>query len=115
MAKPQSAPTPTETLAGDAAQAFAAFAEHGRGAFEAAVRTWGEETHAFLEAMARDGATAFEQLQKCKSPVDAIAVEQAWLMARSKAYMDAGRRILESAVASASPPGNEAAGFRLPE
>lgn len=110
----------TATLAPDAvieeaAEALGAVAERGRSFYETALKTWGEEGHAFFETMARDGAVAFEQLQKCKSPIEALNVEQAWLMARSKAYMDAGRRILEAGVNTARTVANEAPGFRLPE
>jgi hypothetical protein len=116
MAKTQETQTITPQAVEDAALGIGAIAERSRGFYENALKTWSEESHAFFEAMARDGAAAFEQLQACKSPVDVIGVEQAWLAARSKAYMDAGRRIMEAgAQAAATTAANEAPGFRLPE
>ena len=99
----------------EAAETIGAIAERGRSFYENALRTWGEEGHAFLETMAKDGTAAFERLQKCKSPMEALSVEQAWLMARSKAYMDAGRRMFEAGSKAAKKVANEAPGFRLPE
>jgi hypothetical protein len=104
-----------EIAAENAVEALGAIAERGRSFYETAFRTWGEESHAFFETMARDGAAAFEQMQKCKSPMDALKVEQAWLTARSQAYMDAGRRLMDAGAKTAATVANEAPGFRLPE
>ena len=86
MAKTRKTATPTpETIVEEAVHDMAAVAERTRTFYENALKTWSEESHAFLETMARDGAAAFEQLQKCKSPSDVLEVEHAWLTARSKA------------------------------
>jgi hypothetical protein len=116
MARTRKTETLTPEIAvEEAAEAIGAIAERGRSFYENALRTWGEEGHTFLETMAKDGASAFEQLQKCKSPFEALSVEQAWLLARSKAYMEAGRRMFEAGAKTARDVANEAPGFRLPE
>jgi len=115
MATPKTAPSEAETAMEGAAQAFASLAERSRTIYESSLRTWNDETRTFMEVMARDGARAFEDLQACKSPMEAIAVEQAWLMARSLAYMDAGRRVIEAAMSTASAASSEAEGSRPAE
>lgn len=61
------------------------------------------EGHEFLEGMARDHAAAMENFAACKSPIEMISVEQAWLLARTKAYMNCGRRLFETGMAMAMP------------
>jgi hypothetical protein len=55
---------------------------------------WSGEGRRFLEQMAIDAEEAFEHFRTCKSPLDAMAVQQAWLAARAKAYVDTGFRML---------------------
>ena len=116
MAKtPKDAAFTPEAAMEDAAEAIGAIAERGRSFYENALKTWGAEAHAFVETMAADGAAAVQGLRKCKSPFEALMVEQAWLTARSKAYIEAGRRMMEAGAQSAATVANEAPGFRLPD
>ena len=61
-------------------------AEHGYDVFQSAMQTWLKETQRFQEEMFSQGAAALERLRTCKSPVDVLTVEQAWVAARSRAY-----------------------------
>jgi len=84
-----------ETLAGLSA-AMAEAASRGRQTYEAAAAAWTQEVERFFEDMVRDGAAAVEQLKRSRSPLDVLAAEQAWLMARSKAYVESGARLYQT-------------------
>ncbi|MCI3134861.1 phasin family protein [Phenylobacterium aquaticum] len=76
--------------------------------FETGVKTWEKEAGGFLEQMSADGAQAWRDLSRCKSPLEMLSVEQAWLSTRAKAYLEAGQRIaqsLDEAAKSAKPEG----------
>ena len=80
-----------------------------RALFETGVKSWEKEAGGFLEQMSADGAKAWRDLSRCKSPLEMLSVEQAWLATRAKAYMEAGQRIAQSldkakAEGEASPP-----------
>lgn len=94
---------------------FQAAAEQTRTLVDASVKTWVDESRAFMGDMARDGAQALKDLQACKSPLDVINVEQKWLMARAKAYVDASVRMMAGAFSQAEEAAAENAPFHLPE
>ncbi|MFI4976496.1 MAG: hypothetical protein ACHP84_18325 [Caulobacterales bacterium] len=86
-------------------------AERSREMVEASLENWNRESQRFYEEFAAQGAEAMEQLKNCKSPLDVLSVEQAWIAARSKAYMDSGLRfaktfaeMAESLKARQAPP-----------
>lgn len=76
-------------------------AERNAAFVQAAFGAWGRETQRFYDEMSAQGSAAFEQLKACKSPLDVLGVEQAWLSARSKACMDAGTRMAQTYEAAA--------------
>jgi hypothetical protein len=86
------------------AAAFDSVAASSRDLINASFETWAQESRSFLEGMAHDNAAAFKRLGACKSPIDVIAVEQTWLLARSSAYFDASRRLLQAAASATSAP-----------
>jgi len=98
-----------------AAQPYAAAAAQAENILTAAMRTWIDESQAFIEDMARDGAEAMQGLQACRSPLDLVAVEQKWLMAHAKDYVDAGVRAVSGAVQQPEEAAAAANGFRLPD
>lgn len=85
-------------------------AEHGYDVFQSAMQTWLKETQRFQEEMFSQGAAALERLRTCKSPVDVLTVEQAWVAARSRAYLEAGPRFAKilAVVAQDLQPGQAA-------
>lgn len=114
----KSNPAPAQTPAEGAASAFdlagvamSEAAERGQTALQAALKTWGQEAESFYAEMARQGAEALAQLQACKSPLEVLSVEQAWLTARSKAYLDSGLRLAQAfgdvARLTAEPPAKD--------
>ena len=70
--------------------------ERGRAMMEAGLQTWTQEAQRFYDELALQGQAALEQLKTCKSPIDLFGVEQAWMAARSKAYMESGKRFAEA-------------------
>ena len=76
-------------------------AERGRYAMEAGLAAWSGEAQRFYEELASQGRTAIEQLKACQSPIDVLSVEQAWIAARSKAYMESGLRFAQAFAAVA--------------
>jgi hypothetical protein len=100
-AKSKSAPaeTVTETAANVvdiAGTAMSEAAERGQAALQTALNTWSQEAETFYGQMASQGSAALAQLQACKSPLEVLNVEQAWLAARSKAYLDSGLRFAQA-------------------
>lgn len=80
-----------------------------------AVALWANESRSFLEGMARDGAQALQDLGACRTPWQAVAVEQKWLTARTCACIDAGFRIMTGIFLEPEEAVGEAAKFRLPD
>ena len=59
---------------------------------EAGLSEWAKEAQRFYDEMSAQSALVLEQLRGCKSPLDVLSVEQAWMAARSKSYLDTGLR-----------------------
>ncbi len=80
---------------------FSETAGRGREMMEAGLEAWTQEAQRFYEELSLQGHTALEQLKACQSPVDVLSVEQAWLAARSKAYLESGMRFAQAFAAIA--------------
>lgn len=101
---PKQAPPPPQsdpmaaTLAGLESMnaAMAEGMEQVRTLFETGVKSWEKEASGFLEQMSADGAQAWRDLSRCKTPLEMLSVEHAWLSTRAKAYLEAGQRIAQS-------------------
>jgi hypothetical protein len=76
-------------------------AGRSREAVEAGLAAWTEETQRFYDELALQGQVALDQLQKCQSPLEVMNVEQAWMAARSKAYLESGLRFAQAFAAIA--------------
>ena len=90
--------------------AMAQAAERGVTVMEAGLAEWAKEAQRFYDEMSAQGAEVLEQLKGCKSPLDVLSVEQAWLAARSKSYLDTGLRFAQAFATvaqdrKAPPPG----------
>jgi hypothetical protein len=83
--------------------------------FNGLCETCTNEGRAFLADWARDGVEALRGVQAAQSPLDILAVQQKWLLARGCAWFDAGTRMLAGAslLAEDSVAGLNA--FHLPE
>lgn len=82
-----------------------------RGASE----TWGRESQAFFDDWMRDGVEALRGMQAARSPLDLLAVQQRWLLARECAWIDASVRTLTGASLLAEDSVATLKDFRLPE
>ena len=71
-------------------------AERGRATMEAGLNAWTDEAQRFYEELSRQGKEAVNQLKACQSPLEVLQVEQAWIAARSKAYMESSLRFAQA-------------------
>ncbi len=80
----------------------------GESQIQASLEAFSTESRAFFEDMSKDAAAAFEQFKTCKSPMDALMVEQDWFAKRAKAYLNYGLHIVQTItpkpVEAAPPP-----------
>ncbi len=67
----------------------------GRAYFQSTFDDATAEGRTFYDQMAADAGEAIEHFKASKSPLDVIAVQQAWLASRAKAYMEVGCRFLQ--------------------
>ncbi len=72
------------------------------------------ETNRYVERMARDGRAAFARLQDCRDPVELLAAQQAWLLARGEALAESSWRLWAVAL-GAAPAAAHPDVFRLPD
>lgn len=79
-------------------------------AFSNGLRIWEQETSRFLEELIEQDRRTFDQLCECKSPLDVLAVEQDWVRARSRAYLESGLRFAGAFAAISQETLGEAAG-----
>jgi hypothetical protein len=107
MAKPTGSHTSEGMPEGPApvVEAFTTAIQEGsdrtRAAMERSMANWSSESERFVAEMSRDNATLMEALHACRSPLDVLAVEQAWVMVRSRAYLGTASRLFESGVRTA--------------
>jgi hypothetical protein len=80
---------------------FTEAAGRGREAMEASLAAWTEEAQRFYDELALQGQVALDQLRRCQSPLEVLNVEQAWVAARSKAYLESGLRFAQAFAAIA--------------
>ena len=98
-----------------APEPLAAVAEQTSRLARTAFAVWAGESRSFLEGMARDGALVMRDLGACKTPLEAVVVEQKWLMARTQACIDASFRFWAEAFREPEQAAGETTGFRLPD
>jgi hypothetical protein len=116
MVAPNKARTQASDMAAEAMEGVNAMiseaADRGRVTMEASLAAWTEETQRFYDELALQGKVALEQLKKCQSPIEVLNVEQAWVAARSKAYLESGLRFAQTFAAIAQ--GRKAAAAEAP-
>ena len=71
---------------------------------EAGFENWTKESQHFYDEMSAQGTAALEQLKGCKSPFEMLSVEQTWLAARAKNYLETGMRLAQAFSAISQPP-----------
>jgi hypothetical protein len=105
MVAPNKARSAASDLAADAFEGVNAMlseaADRSRVTMEASLAAWTEETQRFYDELALQGQVALDQLKKCQSPLEVLNIEQAWVAARSKAYLESGLRFAQTFAAIA--------------
>jgi len=81
----------------------------------AAARGWSVETEGYLARLAEDSAAAWRNMAACKTPLEVMAVQQAWIVARSEALAEASLRLWGVAAGSAAAAAAEPNVFHLPD
>jgi hypothetical protein len=92
--------SPPPTAAAAMETAFSGFQEamsQGERQLQAGLETFSTESRKFFEGMTDDAAAAFEQFKTCKSPFEALVIEQNWLAKRVQAYLSYGVRLAQAA------------------
>jgi hypothetical protein len=97
------------------ARTLSAASEQGRDLLSSSFRTYAAEVGALFEDLAKDDARAVDEIAKCRTPFELLAVQQKWLAGRAQAYMNAGARMVLGALHEPEAAAAEAGPFRLPE
>ncbi|MEY4249805.1 MAG: hypothetical protein RJA87_1438 [Pseudomonadota bacterium] len=77
---------------GDVSGVVAEAANRTRAVLDASVKAFQSESAEFLDEFSSQSEEALEQMARCKSPLEVIAVQQGWMQARSLAYLQSGLR-----------------------
>lgn len=85
-------------------------------AFSSGLRIWQQETSRFLEELIRQDRATLDRLCECKSPLEVLSVEQEWVRARSRSYLESGLRFAQAfaAISRASDADDAEATMRGP-
>ena len=84
-----------------AATVFSEATGRGGAVFNAGLRVWEGEAARYVEELAVQGRNTFGRLCECKTPLDVLSVEQEWLRARSRFYLESGMRFADAFAAVA--------------
>lgn len=79
-----------------AATALAEAADRGGEFVNAGLRVWQTESARFVEEMLIEGERTLARLCECRSPLDVLQVEQDWLRARSRSFLESGLRFADA-------------------
>lgn len=79
-----------------AATAFTEAAERGGEFVNAGLRLWQSESARFVEEMLVQGERTLARLCECRTPLDVLQVEQEWLRARSRSYLESSLRFADA-------------------
>lgn len=102
---------PTDELT----RTLSAAAEQGRNIFNSSFHTYAAEVGALFAELAKDDAEAAQDVGKCRTPFELLAVQQKWLAGRTEACLNAGLRMVLGGINEPEAAAAEAAAFRLPE
>lgn len=81
---------------GDVSEGMAMAADQTRAVLDASVKALQSESAKFLDDFSSQSEVALEQMARCKSPLEVIAVQQGWMQARSLAYLQSGLRVAKT-------------------
>ncbi len=81
---------------GVVSEGMAVAADRTRAVLDASVKVLQSESAKFLDEFSSQSEVALEQMARCKSPFEVIAVQQGWMQARSLAYLQSGLRVAKT-------------------
>lgn len=81
---------------GEVGEVFSQAADQTRTILNASVKALQSESAKFLDDFSSQSEVALEQIARCKSPFEVMAVHQGWLQARSLAYVQSGLRVAKT-------------------
>lgn len=98
-------PTAWAGRPGEGMDAFASViseaTERGTTVFNTGLRLWEGEAARYAEELSAQGRKTLGQLCDCRTPLDVLSVEQDWVRARSRFYMESGLRYAGAFAAAA--------------
>jgi hypothetical protein len=83
------------------ATVFSEATERGGAVFNAGLRVWEGEAARYVEELTAQGRNTFGRLCECRTPLDVLSVEQEWLRACSRFYLESGMRFADAFAAVA--------------
>ena len=83
------------------ATVFSEAAERGGAVFNAGLRLWQDEATRYVEELAAQGQKTLGRLSDCRTPLDVLSVEQDWVRARSRFYLESSLRFADAFAAVA--------------
>jgi hypothetical protein len=75
---------------------FSEATERGGAVFNVGLRLWEDATTRYVEDLATEGRKTFGRLCECRTPLDVLSVEQDWVRARSRFYLESGLRFADA-------------------
>lgn len=87
---------------GEVGEVVTEAADRTRAVFDAGVKVMQTESAQFLDDFSSQSEVALEQIARCKSPLEVIAVQQGWIQARSLAYLQSGLRVARTLAAASA-------------
>ena len=78
------------------ASVFSEAAEQGGAVFNAGLRIWEDEATRYVEELTAQGQKTLDRLCDCKTPLDVLSIEQDWMRARSRFYLESGVRFADA-------------------
>ena len=83
------------------ASAFSEAAERGTTVFNTGLRLWEDQATRYVEELSAQGRKTLDRLCECRTPLDVLSVEQDWVRARSRFYLESGLRFADAFAAVA--------------
>lgn len=79
------------------------------------LRGCADEARAFAERSAGDGQALLAKLADCKTPIDLLAAQYAWMWAQTEAAAETALRLWGAAIGSVSAAASDPKAFHLPD
>jgi hypothetical protein len=95
-----------ESAVGAAEEVVHQVAARERNLVDTGLNSWSFELQRYFTELSSHNMAALERLRACKTPFDVLKVEQDWMSARSKSYLESGLRLAKTFAAMAQEVGS---------